>query len=138
VTPTLAPAKTTVDFLMPGIHLETFEVGARWGAIMVVVTPLTEHSTRLDFTMGWNFLRGVFPLVWLARLIGGIVLRQDRRIIELQEQGHRHRNTMNLSLDSDRLAVWYRQLQKYHLDQLAGLSNLQHPVPEKVTLRWVT
>lgn len=138
VTPTLAPAKTTVDFLMPGIHLETFEVGTRWGAIMVVVTPLTEHSTRLDFTMGWNFLRGVFPLVWLARLIGGIVLRQDRRIIELQEQGHRRKNTMNLSLDSDRLAVWYRQLQKYHLDQLAGVSNLQHPVPEKVTLRWVT
>ena len=138
LTPTLAPAKTTVDFLMPGIHLETFEVGARWGAIMVVITPLTEDSTRLDFTMGWNFLRGVFPLVWLARLIGGIVLRQDRRIIELQEQGHRHKSTMNVSLESDRLIVWYRQLQKYHLDKLAGAPNLSHPVPERSTLRWIT
>ncbi|MDP3089845.1 MAG: hypothetical protein Q8N04_04165 [Nitrospira sp.] len=105
---------------------------------MVVITPLTEHSTRLDFTMGWNFLRGVFPLVWLARLIGGIVLRQDRCIIELQEQGHCHKSAMNLSLESDRLAVWYRQLQKYHLDKSAGVPNPQHPVPEKVTLRWVT
>ena len=138
LTPTLAPAKTTVDFLMPGIHLETFEVGARWGAIMVVVTPLSEDSTRLDFTMGWNFLRGVFPLVWLARLIGGTVLQQDRRIVELQEQGHRHKSAMNLSLESDQLAVWYRRLQKYHLDKLAGVPDLTHPVPEKITLRWIT
>ncbi|HJU06182.1 MAG TPA: hypothetical protein VJ692_13620 [Nitrospiraceae bacterium] len=138
LNPTLAPAKTTVDFVMPGIHTETFEVGSRWGAIMVVVTPLTDRSTRLDFTMGWNFLRGWFPLVWLARLIAGKALRQDRDIIELQERGHRDRTTMNLRLDADQLAVWYRRLQKYHMEQQAGRTNLQHPVPERTTLRWVT
>jgi phenylpropionate dioxygenase-like ring-hydroxylating dioxygenase large terminal subunit len=138
LNPTLAPAKTTVDFLMPGIHTETFEVGSRWGAIMVVVTPLTDKTTRLDFTMGWNFLRGWFPLVWLARLIAGKALRQDRDIIELQERGFAQKTTMNLSLDSDQLAVWYRRLQKYHLDQQAGRPNLVHPVPERTTLRWVT
>ena len=120
LNPSLAPATTTVDFLMPGIHTETFEVGSRWGAIMVVVTPLTEGTTRLDFTMGWNFLRGWVPLTWLARLIAGKALRQDRDIIELQERGHTRKTTMNLSLDSDQLSVWYRRLQKYHLDQQAG------------------
>ena len=138
LNPRLAPARTTVDFLMPGIHVETFEVGARWGAIMVVVTPIAERATRLDFTMGWNFLHWAFPLVWLARFLARTALRQDRAIIELQELGHRHKTTMNLGLDSDTMSVWYRRLQKYHADQLAGVPNLTHPVPERTTLRWTT
>jgi hypothetical protein len=105
---------------------------------MVVVTPLTEGTTRLDFTMGWNFLRGWFPLTWLAHLIARKALRQDRDIIELQERGHTRKTTMNLGLDSDQLSVWYRRLQKYHLDQQAGRPDLTHPVPEKTTLRWMT
>ena len=138
LNPTLAPAKTTVDFVMPGIHTETFEVGARWGAIMVVLTPLTDATTQLDFTMGWNFLRGWFPLTWLARLIAAKALRQDRDIVELQERGHAYKTTMNLSMESDQLAIWYRRLKKYHQDQVEGRENLTHPVPEKTMLRWVT
>src|SRR5205085_8183860 len=132
-----ARARTLVDFVMPGIHIETFEVGARWGAIMVVVTPIDEHHSRLDFTMGWNFLRWAFPLKWLAILIARKALQQDRAIIELQERGNLQKTTMNLSQDTDRPAVWYRQLQKYHADVLAGVA-ASHPVPEKTTLRWIT
>ncbi len=138
LTPRLAPAKTTIDFLMPGIHVETFEVGARWGAIMVVVTPLTETTTRLDFTMGWNFMRAWAPLAWLAKRLAMKALGQDREIVELQERGFARRPTMNLSSDSDQLAVWYRRLKKYHQDQLDGREKLVHPVPEKTTLRWMT
>ncbi|MGH7165443.1 MAG: hypothetical protein ACREIS_07975, partial [Nitrospiraceae bacterium] len=138
LNPRLTPARTTVDFLMPGIHVETFEVGARGGAIMVVVTTIAKEVTRLDFTMGWNFLHWAFPLVWLARVLAGTALRQDRGIVELQELGHRHKTTMNLGLESDTPSVWYRRLQKYHADQLAGLPNPTHPVPERTTLRWIT
>ncbi len=138
LNPRLTPARTTIDFLMPGIHVETFEVGTRWGAIMVVVTPIAERAARLDFTMGWNFLHWAFPLVWLARIIAQKALKQDRAIVELQELGHRHSTAMSLSLDSDTMAVWYRRLQKYHADQLAGAPNLTHPVPERTTLRWIT
>ncbi len=137
LNPRLAPAITTVDFLMPGIHLETFEVGTRWGAIMVVVTPLTENVTRLDFTMGWNFLRWAFPLGWFAQIIARKALQQDKAIIELQEQGNLHTTTMNLILEADTPAFWYRQLRRYHLDQLAD-TPCTHPVPEKTTLRWTT
>jgi hypothetical protein len=45
---------------------------------------------------------------------------------------------MLLNLESDTLAVWYRRLKRYRLDQLAGVPNLQHPVPEKTTLSWIT
>jgi phenylpropionate dioxygenase-like ring-hydroxylating dioxygenase large terminal subunit len=138
LTPRLAPAKTTIDFLMPGIHVETFEVGARWGAIMVVVTPLTETTTRLDFTMGWNFMRRWPPLAWLAKRLTMKALGQDREIVELQERGFARRPTMNLSSDSDQLAVWYRRLKKYHQDLMDGREKPDHPVPEKTTLRWMT
>ncbi|MGH7254923.1 MAG: Rieske 2Fe-2S domain-containing protein [Nitrospirales bacterium] len=137
LNPRLASAVTTVDFLMPGIHVETFEVGSRWGAIMVVVTPVTDTLTRLDFTMGWNFLRWAVPLEWLARLLARKALRQDRAIIELQEQGHTTKAPMRLCLESDTMSLWYRQLKKYHLDQLANLPTT-HPIPEKITLKWVT
>ena len=138
LNPRLTPARTTVDFWMPGIHVETFEVGARWGAIMVVVTPIAPQVTRLDFTLGWNFLHWAFPLVWLARVLAGTALRQDRAIVELQQQGHHYKTTMNLGLEADTPSVWYRRLQKYHADQLAGAPNLTHPVPERTTLRWIT
>ena len=138
LTPRLARARTTVDFLLPGIHLETLEVGKRVGSIMLIATPLTTETTRLDITVGWNFLKWAVPFVWLVRLVAKTTLSQDREILELQEQGHRHKTTMNFSLESDTLAVWYRQLRKFHLDQLAGLPNLSHPLPEKTTLRWTT
>lgn len=138
LTPRLAPARTTIDFMMPGIHQETFEVGSRWGAIMVVVTPLTEVTTRLDFTMGWNFFTRWPPVAWLAKRLAVKALGQDREIVELQEQGFARRSTMNLSLDSDQLAVWYRRLKKYHQDQVDGRETPVHPVPERVTLRWTT
>ena len=37
-------------------------------------------------------------------------------------------------LEADTPAVWYRQLQRYRLDQLAD-TPCTHPVPEKTTLR---
>jgi phenylpropionate dioxygenase-like ring-hydroxylating dioxygenase large terminal subunit len=138
LTPGLSRAKTTVDFLLPGVHLETLEVGKRLGSIMLIATPLTKETTRFDITIGWNFFQWAFPFVWLVRRVAETTLNQDRKILELQEQGHRHKTTMNLSTESDTLAVWYRQLRKFHLDQLAGLPNVSHPLPEKVTVRWTT
>ncbi|MBI4401961.1 MAG: aromatic ring-hydroxylating dioxygenase subunit alpha [Nitrospirae bacterium] len=137
LTPGLALARTTVDFLLPGIHLETLEVGKRFGSIMLIATPLTTEVTRLDITVGWNFLRWA-PLAWVVRLTARTTLSQDREILELQEQGNLQKTTMNVGLEHDTMAVWYRRLQKYHLDQLAGVPNLAHPVPEKTTLRWTT
>ena len=137
VDPSSSPAVTTVDFLMPGIHIETFEMGRRWGAIMVVVTPLTEARTRIDFTMGWNFLRWLKPAEWIAHAFARKALMQDRGIVELQARGHRISPAMYLSLETDTLAVWYRRLQKYHRDLQAG-QPATHPIPERTTLKWHT
>lgn len=137
LSPGLGSATTTVDFVMPGIHLEQWEIGQRFASVMLVATPLTDDRSRFDIAVGWNFLRGL-PAGWLVRRTLRTIMGQDREVLELQEQGFGPKGGMLLNLESDTLAVWYRQLKKYRLDQLAGAPDPQHPVPEKVTLRWVT
>ncbi|MBH0183509.1 MAG: aromatic ring-hydroxylating dioxygenase subunit alpha [Nitrospira sp.] len=133
----LGSATTTVDFVLPGIHSERWEIGARFASVMLVATPLTDERSRFDICVGWNFLRGV-PVGGLVRRTLKTILGQDRDVLELQEQGFGRQGSMLLNLESDTLAVWYRQLKKYYSDTLAGVHDPQHPVPEKVTLSWTT
>lgn len=133
----LGSATTTVDFVLPGIHSERWEIGKRFASVMLVATPLTDERSRFDICVGWNFLRGL-PVGWLVRRTLRTILGQDRKVLELQEQGFGLKGSMLLNLESDTLAVWYRQLKKYHGDTLAGVANPQHPVPEKSLLRWAT
>ena len=133
----LGSATTTVDFVLPGIHSERWEIGKRFASVMLVATPLTDERSRFDICVGWNFLRGL-PVGWLVRRTLRTILGQDRKVLELQEQGFGLKGSMLLNLESDTPAVWYRQLKKYHGDTLAGVANPQHPVPEKSLLRWVT
>ena len=137
LSPRLGSATTTVDFVLPGIHSERWEIGKRFASVMLVATPLTDERSRFDICVGWNFLRGV-PVGWLVRRTLRTILSQDREVLELQEQGFGLKGSMLLTLESDTLAVWYRQLKKYHGDILAGVQDPQHPVPEKSLLRWVT
>jgi len=137
LSPRLGSATTTVDFVLPGIHLERWDIGDRFAAVMLVATPLTDERSRFDICVGWNFLRG-FPVGWLVRRTLRTILGQDRQVLESQEQGFGRHGSMLLHLESDTPAVWYRQLKKYHGDMLAGVRDPQHPVPEKTMLRWVT
>ena len=137
LSPRLGSATTTVDFILPGIHLERWEIGDRFASVMLVATPLTDTRSRFDICVGWNFLRG-FPVGRLVRRTLRTILGQDRTVLELQEQGFGPHGSMLLNVESDTLAVWYRQLKKYHGDMLAGVRDPQHPVPEKTLLKWVT
>ncbi|MBK9306913.1 MAG: aromatic ring-hydroxylating dioxygenase subunit alpha [Nitrospira sp.] len=133
----LGSATTTVDFVLPGIHFERWEIGTRFASVMLVATPLTDKRSRFDICVGWNFLQGL-PVGWLIRRTLRTILGQDRDVLESQEQGFGLKGSMLLNLESDMLAVWYRQLKKYHGETLAGVPNPQHPIPEKTMLRWVT
>lgn len=137
LSPGLGSATATVDFTLPGIHLERWEIGKRFASVMLIATPVSDERSRLDISVGWNFLRWL-PAGWLVRRTVRTTLGQDRDILELQEQGFGSRGSMLLNLEPDTLAVWSRQLKKYYLDQLAGEVNLTHPIPEKTLLRWTT
>lgn len=137
LSPRLGSATTTVDFVLPGIHSERWEIGTRFASVMLVATPLTDERSRFDICVGWNFLHEL-PVGWLVRRTLKTILRQDREVLELQEQGFDQKGSMLLNLESDTLAVWYRQLKKYHIDSLSGVGHAQHPVPEEVRLSWTT
>ena len=137
LSPKLGSATTTVDFVLPGIHLERWEIGKRFASVMLVATPLTDERSRFDICVGWNFLRGL-PVGWPVRRTLRTILCQDREVLELQERGFGRKGSMLLNLESDTLAVWYRRLKRYRVDQLAGVPDPQHPVPEKTTLSWTT
>ena len=98
---------------------------------------MTDTISRLDISVGWNFLRWL-PVHWFARRTIRTTMGQDREILELQEQGFGSRGGMLLTLEPDQLVVWFRQLRKYHQEQLAGAANLPHPIPEKTVLHWTT
>jgi phenylpropionate dioxygenase-like ring-hydroxylating dioxygenase large terminal subunit len=137
LTPRLGPARVTVDFFLPGIHLESFEVGKRFFSIMLIATPITTEISRMDITLGWNFMRWADPIAWIPELVSRVTLGQDRRILELQQRGHRTKTTMLFPGESDTMATWYRQLKRYHASLLAGTPT-PHPIPEKTVLRWNT
>ena len=86
LSPRLGSATTTVDFVLPGIHLERWEIGTRFASVMLVATPLTDERSRFDICVGWNFLRGL-PVGWQVRRTLRTILSQDREVLELQEQG---------------------------------------------------
>jgi phenylpropionate dioxygenase-like ring-hydroxylating dioxygenase large terminal subunit len=137
LSPNLGSATTTVDFVLPGIHFEKWEMGGRFASVMLIATPLTETTSRLDISVGWNFLRWV-PIGPFARRTMATTMGQDREILELQEQGFGQKGGMLLNLEPDQLVVWFRQLRKYHQEQLNGATNLAHPIPEKTMLHWTT
>jgi phenylpropionate dioxygenase-like ring-hydroxylating dioxygenase large terminal subunit len=137
LTPQLGPARASVDFILPGIHLETFEVGKRFASIMLIATPITTETTRMDITIGWNFMRWADPISWIPALVSRVTLGQDRRILEAQQEGHRTKSTMLFPGESDTMATWYRQLKRYHESLVAGTPT-PHPIPEKTTLSWNT
>jgi phenylpropionate dioxygenase-like ring-hydroxylating dioxygenase large terminal subunit len=137
LSPGLGSATTTVDFVLPGIHVERWEIGRRFASVMLIATPLTEDRSRFDIAVGWNFLHW-FPAGWLVRRTLRTIMRQDREVLEMQERGFGPKGGMLLNLEPDQLAVWFRQLRKYHVDQLDGAATLPHPIPEQTVLRWTT
>jgi phenylpropionate dioxygenase-like ring-hydroxylating dioxygenase large terminal subunit len=137
LSPKLGVATTTVDFVLPGIHFEKWEVGNRFASVMLIATPLTATRSRLDISVGWNFLHWV-PARWFVRRTLRTTLSQDKEILELQERGFGAKGRMLLNQESDQPVVWFRQLRKYHQERLAGATNLTHPVPEQTTLHWTT
>ncbi|MFM8540959.1 MAG: Rieske 2Fe-2S domain-containing protein [Nitrospira sp.] len=138
LSPNLGSATATVDFVLPGIHFEKWEMGNRFASVMLIATPLTDRTSRLDISVGWNFLRWV-PIGWFARRTMATTIGQDREVLELQEQGFGGKEgRMLLNLEPDQLVVWFRQLRKYHQECLAGAAAPAHPIPEKTTLRWTT
>lgn len=130
------PMTTTIDFVLPNQRFEFVQCGSLFVSTRATVTPVTDQQCRIDFTAAWNCLSWMPFTKSLFRHFANIFLRQDREAMERQAVGLRYKPALMLIDDADTPAKWYYKLKAAHLASIQTGQPFDHPLKERVTLRW--
>ena len=125
---------TEISFQLPGIRIEKISVRNRRVVGLTTVTPIDETHTEITQSFYWNM-----PLLSLLKPIVQpfikVFLKQDRDMVNLQQEGLKFNPRLMLINDSDVQAKWYLRLKKEW--QAAQDENREFVNPVKpVTLKW--
>ena len=126
--------ETEITFRLPGIRTEHIVVGKREVLSFTAVTPETETRTRIRqvfFTDHPVASALKLPLRAAARRF----LRQDARMVDLQQEGLRFAPRLMLIEDADVQAKWYHQLKREWVRSREEGRDFLNPVAAR-TLRW--
>lgn len=127
---------TTIDFVLPNLRSEIIQAGKYWFASLTTVTPITRNHCRIDVVAAWNLFRW-FPFApSLLKFVFAKFVEQDRRTMELQSEGLKHNPRLMLIDDADRPAKWYFGLKQSHLEARRSGTEMKHPLPGRVELKW--
>ena len=125
---------TEISFRLPGIRIEHIKVGKHRVIGLTSVTPVDEAHTEITQSFYWTM-----PLLSLLRPVArGFVrafLKQDRDMVNLQQEGLRFDPRLMLINDADVQAKWYNQLK----NEWETAQNERRPFANPVkpaTLRW--
>jgi phenylpropionate dioxygenase-like ring-hydroxylating dioxygenase large terminal subunit len=127
---------TTIDFVLPNLRTETIRAGKYWFSSLTTVTPIARSHCRIDVVAAWNLFRWIPFVPNLLKFVFAKFVEQDRRTMELQAEGLKHNPHLMLIDDADRPAKWYFQLKAAHLEAKRSGSEMKHPLPGPVTLKW--
>ena len=130
------PLTTTIDFVLPNQRIEFIQCGSLFVSSRATVTPISEQQFRIDFTAAWNCLSWVPFSKTIFRYFADIFMTQDREAMERQAVGLRYKPALMLIDDADTPAKWYYKLKAAHLVSVQTGQPLDHPLKERVTLRW--
>lgn len=125
---------TEITFTLPGIRTEEIKIGKKTVLSFTAVTPIDQNSTEIrqvffsDHTV-FNMLR---PLI---KIFAAKFLRQDARMVDLQQMGLKFEPTLMLIDDADTQAKWYFALKKEWGQSRAENRAFLNPVKAK-TLHW--
>jgi|CXWL01.1.fsa_nt_gi phenylpropionate dioxygenase-like ring-hydroxylating dioxygenase large terminal subunit len=125
---------TEIKFELPSIRTEHIRAGKHSIVGLTTCTPISESETEVTHTMYWT-------LPWLSlakpalRVFAGIFMRQDREIVELQQEWTRYDPRQMLIPDADIPAIWYHKLKKAWASALETGVEFANPVQAQV-LRW--
>lgn len=125
---------TEITFQLPGIRTEDIRVGDKTLLSFTAVTPLDENTTRIRQIF---FTDMVLPKL-LAPVLGigaRKFLRQDGRMVDLQQMGLKYDPSLMLIEDSDTQAKWYNALKKEWAKSRQEGRKFKNPVKAK-TLKW--
>jgi hypothetical protein len=130
------PLTTTIDFVLPNQRFEFVQCGSLFVSSRATVTPISEQQCRIDFAAAWNCLSWVPFSKTIFRYFANIFMTQDREVMERQAVGLRYKPALMLIDDADTPAKWYYKLKAAHLASAHTGQPLDHPLKERVTLRW--
>jgi phenylpropionate dioxygenase-like ring-hydroxylating dioxygenase large terminal subunit len=127
---------TTIDFVLPNQRYEFIQCGSLWVSIRVLMTPITEHETRMDFCAAWNAFRWLPFGTSIFRYFAKGFLAQDKVAMDRQSIGLKYKPPFRLVGDADQQAKWYHKLKAAHVASLQTGQPFDHPLKGPVTLRW--
>jgi phenylpropionate dioxygenase-like ring-hydroxylating dioxygenase large terminal subunit len=126
--------QTEIIFRLPSMRLEHIRAGRHLVGSLTAITPIDERTSEINHCIYWNspWLTAMRPLL---RPYVRAFLRQDRVIMERQQQGLRFKPPLTLIDDADTQARWYFRLKReYRRAQTEGRP-FQNPVEPRV-LEW--
>ncbi len=130
------PLTTTIDLVLPNQRYELIQCGSLWISTRLTVTPITDQECRADYCAAWN----CFPWLpfgkFIFRQFTKMFLSQDKIAFERQAIGFRYKPSLMLVGDADMPAKWYYKLKAAHLASVQTGQPFDHPLKERVTLRW--
>ena len=130
------PLTTTIDFVLPNQRFEFVQCGSFFVSSRATVTPISDQQCRIDFTAAWNCLGWVPFSKTIFRYFANIFMTQDREALEHQAIGLRYKPALMFIDDADTPAKWYYKLKAAYLASAQSGRPLDHPLKERVTLRW--
>ena len=125
---------TEIRFELPSLRFEHIRAGKREVLGFTAVTPQDATHTLVTQVFYWNspWLAGFKPFF---RPFARAFLAQDRRIVELQNEGLKFAPPQMLIQDADVPAIWYHRLKKTWAESVESGKPFENPVQER-TLRW--
>ncbi len=130
------PLTTTIDFLLPNQRVELMQCGRFWLFNRLMATPVSDMECRIDFSALWCGLNWVPFGNFIFRSLTRKFLGQDERAMKNLAVGLRHKPSSMFLGDADLPAKWYYKLKAAHLASVQTGQPLDHPLKERVTLRW--
>ena len=126
--------ETEITFQLPGIRTEHIQVGARQVLSFTAVTPQDEATTRIRqvFFSDHPIARALKPAL---RVAARRFLRQDARMVDLQQEGLRYNPRLMLVEDADVQAKWYHRLKREWRASRAEGRAFVNPIRPR-TLQW--
>jgi len=127
-------AETEITFRLPSVRVEQIRAGRHAVANLTALTPIDATTTEVNHCIFWT-------APWLSALKPALrpyvraFLRQDRDIMERQQQGLRSRPVLSLIDDADAQARWYYRLKEEYRRARAEERPFANPVAPRI-LRW--
>jgi len=125
---------TEITFQLPGVRTETIEVGRHRLVGLTSVTPVDDQTTEITQSFYWTLpLLGL--LKPLARPFIRTFLKQDRDMVDLQQEGLKFDPRLMLINDADVQAKWYHRLKTEWTNARSETRAFVNPVKE-TELHW--